>query len=83
MRFSAALDSMKRGQRMTRLSWGPNRWVTFDAIQMMLFERSFDGWLVPWNASGRELFECLDATDWLPVAAEDAAPVLVRDEEPR
>lgn len=81
MRFSSAVDSLDRGQRVTRALWGPGRWLCMH--QCMFMVRTWNGGLVPWEPRGTELFEDVHATDWMPIAAEDAAPVFVRDEEPR
>lgn len=81
MRFSEAIIHMDRGQRVTRGVWGPARWICCQ--RLMYFVRTRDGGLVPWEPRGTELFEDTHATDWVPIAAEDAAPVTVREEEPR
>lgn len=72
---------MTQGQRVSRSLWGPGRWICIHQLTFML--RSVNGWLVPWEPKGIEFVEDVLSVDWLPVPGEDAAPVMVRDEEPR
>lgn len=81
MRFQSAVISMNAGQRVTRALWGPGRWLC--ARHCVFMVRTHNGGLVPWQPRGTEFFEDVNASDWMPVTAEDAAPVIVRDEEPR
>lgn len=80
MRFQEALIHMDRGERVTRSAWGPTRWIC--GMACTYWVRTPSG-LTSWAPRGTELWEDTHATDWMPIAAEDAAPVLVRDEEPR